>query len=404
MSDNSSPRPAAKADQPPRIPLSVPNVGPLEGKYLAECVETNWVSTAGPAVSKFEKMLSDEFGGAHVVAVSSGSAALHLAMILAGIGADDEVIVPAITFMATCSTVRCVGAWPAIVDVDARNWQIDPDAVARFLSEACDRRNDGRVVNRKTGRTVRGIAPVHVLGHPCDLDRLSEIAARYGLTIIEDAAEAIGTRYKGRPVGTDGLIGCLSFNGNKIITTGGGGALITRNPKIHERGRYLSTHAKDDAIRYVHKEIGFNYRLTNLSAAMGCAQLERLDGFLIRKKEVAALYRKLLGGIPGIGFMEEANWATSSWWLFTVRIEPAAFGCDREALMARLSQRGIETRPLWQPMHRSEALAGSYSHDIRVADTLYAEALSLPCSTNISDADVERVCNSIREIHRQERS
>lgn len=385
------------------IPLSVPNLMGKEGEYLAECVSTGWVSTAGPFVKKFEAMVSEATGGAHVVAVSSGTAALHLGVLAAGVEPDEEVVVPAITFMATCGAIRYAGAYPVIVDVDPHHWQMDADSLARFLSEGCDRRKDGSLVNRATGRAVKAVMPVHVLGHPCDLDRLLGISRQYGLPVIEDAAEALGTKYKGRTVGADGLCGGLSFNGNKIVTTGGGGALITRDAAVSERARYLSTQAKDDPVRYVHKSVGFNYRMTNVSAAVGCAQLEQLPAFLARKKQVARLYHELLGNIPGISFMQEAEWATSSWWLFTVRIKASEFGCDREQLMQRLAEDGIETRPLWQPMHRSEALAGCYSHDVRVADALHAEALSIPCSTNISDADVNRVSDCIRAVHRRRR-
>lgn len=392
-------QPAAEAE---RIPLSIPNLAGREGEYLAECVSTGWVSTAGAFVTRFERMLSERLG-AHVVATSSGTAALHLAAIVAGVERDDEVIVPAITFMATCGALRYVGAWPTIVDVDDRHWQMDPDAVARFLAERCERRGEA-LVNRATGRRVRAIMPVHILGHPCDLDRLIEIARGHGLPVIEDAAEALGTAYKGRPVGADGLVGGLSFNGNKIVTTGGGGAVVTRDEGVYRRARYLSTQAKDDEVRYVHKAVGFNYRMTNISAAMGCGQLEQLDAFVARKKAVAAQYRRLLGDVPGIGFMEEANWAGSTWWLFTVRVRPEEFGCDREAVMAGLTERAIESRPLWEPMHRSAALAGCYSFDVKVADRLHAEALSLPCSTNITEGQVERVAACIRDIHRRARA
>jgi perosamine synthetase len=393
---------APQSQGPERIPLSVPNLDGKEGEYLAECVDTGWVSTAGPFVGRFEKMLRELSGGAHVVATSSGTAALHLAAIVAGVEPNDEVIVPAITFMATCGALRYVGAYPTIVDIDERHWQLDPDAVARFLAEKCERRG-GALVNRETGRTIKAIGPAHILGHPCDLDRLVEIGRQYGLPIIEDAAEALGATYKGRPVGAVGLVGGLSFNGNKIVTTGGGGAVLTRDRKVFERAMYLSTQAKDDPVRYVHKAVGFNYRMTNISAALGCAQLERLDAFIAKKKAVANQYKALLGDTPGIRFMEEANWAGSTWWLFTIRIAPAEFGCDREAVMAQLAERGIETRPLWEPMHRSEALAGCYSFDIKIADQLHAEALSLPCSTNIREADVERVAFGIVDIHRRAR-
>ena len=385
------------------IALSIPNLAGREGEYVAECIRTGWVSTAGAFVKKFESMLGEVLDGAYVAAVSSGTAALHLAAILAGVNRGEEVIVPAITFLASCSAIRYVGAFPTIVDVDPGTWQIDPDAVAAFLAEACERGAGGIVVNRVTGRTVKAILPVHILGHPCDLDRLREIAADYGLPVIEDAAEALGARYKGRPVGAEGLCGALSFNGNKIVTTGGGGALVTRDRALYERAMYLSTQAKDDPIRYVHKEVGFNYRMNNICAAVGCAQLEQLAAFIARKRQIASLYHSWLGQIPGIAFMEEAAWANHTCWLFTVRIDATEFGCDREVLMGQLAEDGIETRPLWQPMHRSPALVDCYHHDIRVADRLHAQALSLPCSTNIRDSEIERVVASIGKVHRRYR-
>ncbi len=265
------------------IPLSVPELGGNEWLYVKECLDTNWVSSAGPFVDRFERMVAAFVGARFAVATASGTAALHLALLVAGIELDDEVIVSSLTFVAPVNAIRYIGAWPVFIDAEPNHWQMDSQKVADFLTTQCIWAN-GELRNKSTGRRVKAILPVHILGHPCDMDPIVQIARKFELVVIEDATEALGARYKSRTVGKPGDVACFSFNGNKIITTGGGGMIVTDNERWAEKAKYLSTQAKDDPIEYIHDEIGYNYRLTNIQAALGVAQMEQLD------KHIAANY------------------------------------------------------------------------------------------------------------------
>src|SRR6476619_7426048 len=267
------------------IPLSVPELGGNEWLYVKECLDTNWVSSAGPFVDRFERMVAAVSGDRFAVATASGTAALHLALLVAGIESDDEVIVSSLTFVAPVNAIRYVGAWPVFIDAEPNHWQMDPQKVADFLTNQCIWAN-GQLRNKSTGRRVKAILPVHILGHPCDMDPIVQIARKFELVVIEDATEALGARYKSRPVGKPGDVACFSFNGNKIITTGGGGMIVTDNERWAEKAKYLSTQAKDDPIEYIHDEIGYNYRLTNIQAALGVAQIELLDKHIAAKRNI----------------------------------------------------------------------------------------------------------------------
>jgi perosamine synthetase len=381
------------------IPLSVPTLNGREAAYINECLETNWVSSGGRFVTEFGNACADVAGARFGIPVTSGTAALHLSVLLAGIERDDEVIIPALTFIGTAAGVRHAGAHCAILDVDPVTWQLDPAAVEKFLREDCVRK-DREVVNRHTGRRVRAIMPVHLLGHPVDLDPILALAEEFSLVVIEDAAEAVGAAYKGRPVGGIGRIGCYSFNGNKTFTCGGGGAILTNDEALAKRAEYLSTQAKDDPVLFIHNNIGFNYRLTNIQAAMGLAQLETRAEYIAKKKRINQRYRDELSELPGITFMGSANWADNVCWLTTIRLDPAKTGKTNLEVMRALG-RGeghpkIEARLLWQPMHRSQALEGSYRPGCPVADSIYAEALSLPSSVGLSDEDQDRVIEALR--------
>ena len=257
----------------------------------------------------------------------------------------------------------------------------------------------GALHNRQTGRRVKAIIPVHILGHPVDLDPILALAREFGLAVIEDATESLGASYRGRVIGSIGDLACFSFNGNKIITTGGGGMITTSNGEFAKKAKYLTTQAKDDPLEYEHREIGYNYRLTNIQAAMGCAQLEELDAYIARKRDTARFYEEALTDIPGITCMPQAPWAESISWMFTIRVDAAAFGMDSRALLQYLEGEKIQSRPLWQPMHRSLAHAGAEVVGGEVADVLYREGLSLPCSADISDAQRGRVAAAIRAAH-----
>jgi perosamine synthetase len=290
--------------------------------------------------------------------------------------------------------VRYAGARPVFVDVDAHA-QLDPQKVDDFLAREC-RAEGGRLVNRTSGRRVRALLPVHALGHTADMDPLLDLARRHGLRVVEDAAEALGATYRGRAAGRLGDVGCLSFNGNKVMTCGAGGMLVTDDEALARRARHLTTQAKQDPIEYVHDEVGFNYRLSNVLAALGCAQLERLDALLAAKRRIARRYADALASIPGLRLIDAPAWGESAWWLPTARVDAAAYGADRRALLARLAERGIQSRPLWQPLNESPAHAGAQAYRIELATRLHEEGLSLPCSTGMTEAEQGRVIAALQ--------
>ena len=376
------------------IPLSVPHLGGNEWEYVRECLDTNWVSSAGAFVGRLEQDVAAYVGARQGVATSSGTAALHIALLVAGVEPDDEVLVPTLTFISPANAVRYCRAWPVFIDVEPDYWQMDVEKVAAFIEDQCIW-NNIELRNRATGRRVKAIVPVHALGHPVDMDPLMELARRYNLVVIEDATESLGAMYRGRAVGNLGDIACLSFNGNKLITTGGGGMIVTDKQEWAHRARYLTTQAKDDPIAYVHHEIGYNYRLTNIQAALGCAQMEGIEQGLEAKRAIADRYREALSGWPGVVAMPEASWASSACWMYTILVDEADFGMDSRDLMRTLGDAGIETRPLWQPLHLSQAHAGSQAYQSGVAERLYRNALSLPCSVGLAQADQQRVIEAV---------
>jgi perosamine synthetase len=377
-----------------RIPLCEPEIRGNAWKYVRECLDSGWVSSVGEFVSRFEREVAARLGSPFGVATVSGTAALHTALVLAGVGPDEEVLVPSLTFIAPANAVRYAGAWPVFIDAEPRFWQMDPEAVRSFL-DACDRRESG-VYDRATGRRVSAILPVDILGHPVNWDPLRDAAATYGLPLVEDATESLGASFQGRPVGTLGDVACLSFNGNKLITTGGGGMVLTAREAWANRARYLTTQAKDDPIEFVHREVGYNYRLTNLQAALGCAQLELLDEYAAAKRKIAARYAEALGDLPGVTLMPEAPWARSVFWMYTILVNKDEFGLDSRELARALDEDGIVTRPLWQPLHRSPAHRGAPAAECPVAERLNRDSISLPCSVGLSPADQDFVVDRIR--------
>jgi perosamine synthetase len=387
-------RPRAQADAA-FIPLSVPALGGNEWRYVKECLDTNWVSSVGPFVTRFERMMAERIGLAAAVATVNGTAALHLALRVVGVERDDEVILPALTFIAPANAVRYVGAWPVFLDVDRETGQLDPQLLADFVARDCEW-VDGSLKNKHSGRRVKAVLPVDILGHPADLDAIVEIARSRELLVVEDATESLGARYKGDPVGDRADVSCFSFNGNKIVTTGGGGMLVTDRQDWSERARHLSTQAKSDAIEYIHDEIGFNYRLTNVLAAIGVAQLERLDDYVGAKRRIAQTYTAAFAAVPGVSPMAEASWAFSTWWLYTARIDANAYGMNSREVIRRLGESGIEARPLWEPLHRSAVHRQAYASPAPAAEALYQEAVSLPSSVALSAVDQHRVIEALR--------
>ena len=372
------------------IPLIVPEIRGNEWKYVKECLDTNWVSSVGSYVDRFEKMTAERAGTKYAIATVNGTAALHIALLLAGVQAGDEVVVSSLTFIAPANAIRYVGAWPVFIDAEPRYWQINPAGVIDFLEKGC--RWDGQILrNRRTGRRVKAMLPVHILGHPADLDPILAVAAKYSLPVIEDATEGLGARYRGKSLGGVGHMGCFSFNGNKIITTGGGGMLVTNNAEWAARAKYLTTQAKDDPIEYVHNAVGYNYRLTNLLAAMGCAQMEQLDTFVEAKRQIARRYQESLATLPGIHLPEEADWASSTFWMYTVLIDDEKSRINSRELLCELAARKIQTRPLWQPIHRSPAHNPSGSPSCPNSEALHRQAISLPCSVGLTRSGQGRV-------------
>lgn len=376
------------------IPLCVPQIAGNEWRYVKECLDSGWVSSVGAFVNKFEELLAARCDVAHAVAASTGTAALHTALLLAGVAADDEVLVSTLTFIAPVNAIRYVGAHPVLIDAEARYWQMDPALVEEFLSVECS--YDGTTVrNRASGRRVAAILPVDVLGTPVDFDAIATVARRFNLKIVHDVTESLGARYKGRHVGSNSDLACLSFNGNKLITTGGGGAILTNDAHLATRARYLTTQAKDDPVEYVHGTVGYNYRLTNVQAAIGVAQLEVLDAYIERKRTNASRYSELLASVPGIAPMCEPPYAESTFWMYTILVDQAQYGRSSRDLLRALGEHNVQARPLWQPMHRSPAHAGARAIGGAVADRLHRDALSLPSSVGLTDQELGFVADLI---------
>ena len=375
------------------IPNAVPHLAGNEWKYVKECLDTNWVSSAGPFVERFERETAAFVGVPHAVATMNGSAALHLALRAAGVQPDDEVIVPTLTFVATAGAIVQCGAHPVFLDSEPVSWGLDPQQVADFLTRECEVRQ-GRVVDRATGRRVSAVVPVHLYGHPCDLEALLEICRCWPLAMVEDATESLGALYRGRRVGADGAAGCLSFNGNKIITAGGGGMVLTRDARLAARVRALSTQARSDPLEWVHDEVGFNYRLTNLQAAVGVAQLEQLEDFLDRKRRTAAHYQDALGGLDGVTVFREAAWARSNYWMPAVLLD-ARRAPDVRGLIRALNADGIQVRPVWHPLHRQPPFRAARVGAITVADRLWDRGVLLPCSVAITAEERQAVIDAL---------
>ncbi len=379
----------------PGIPLFEPLLKGNEWKYVKDCLDTNWISSVGAYVTRFEETMARHVGRKHAVATVNGTAALHVALIISGVGPDDEVIMPTLTFIAPANAVRYVGARPVFMDAEPDFFQIDVEKTLDFLAKGC-RWTRGALRNKTTGRRVRALMPVDVLGHPADAEPLIAAARKYGLRLIEDASESLGSSYRGAATGRKAAISCFSFNGNKMITTGGGGMLLTDDDAWAARARHLTTQAKSDPIEYIHGEVGYNYRLTNVAAAIGLGQLENLAPYAKAKRAIAQRYRDAFEGAPGLTPMREAPWAQSTFWMYTILVENKAFGMDSRTLLKRLAERKIMTRPLWQPMHLSPAHARSQAYRVETAERLYRDALSLPSSVGISSRQQQEVIKAVR--------
>lgn len=380
------------------IPLSVPNFGPREAELAGEAITSGWVSTSGAKVTEFEQALARYLGTDRAVACNGGSSALHLAAMAAGITRGDEVIVPTLTFIAAVNPLtRYVGAEPVFIGCDD-SLCIDPDAVEAFCRDHCELR-EGKLYNKATGAHVKALEAVHVFGNMADMVRLTDIARRYGLILIEDATEALGTRYTAGPfagkfAGTIGDIGCYSFNGNKIITTGAGGAVVSNHPDWAEHAKHLSTQAKADMLQFLHDEVGYNYRMTNVQACLGLAQLERLEGFIAHKKELYDHYVEKLDGVKGLRILPfRTEDVRPNRWFFSLYLKDA--GLDRDTVIAKLQAQGIQTRPVWALIHEQADYPRNEAYALDKAQDYRKYIVNLPCSTNLSLEDCERVCQAV---------
>lgn len=373
------------------IPLSIPNISGNEWKYVKECLDTGWVSSVGSYVDQFEQRVSEYVGTEFGVATVNGTAALHLSLLACGVRPNDEVIAPSFTFIAPVNAIKYCGAFPVFIGSDPATLGLDVNKVNDFLSQECALRN-GELYNRQSGRKVSAILPVHIFGHPVDMVPLNEIAGRYGLPIIEDASESLGSEYRGRKTGSLSTIGCFSFNGNKIITCGGGGMVTTNDESLANRIHHLSTQANKKPFEYEHDEIGFNYRLTNIQAALGVAQLEQLDSFVEIKRKNATCYRELLATLPNVKLAWEEPWAKSNFWLCTLMVSPE----DRNSLMDYLLSQNIQVRPAWKLMHNLSMYQDCQTYKIEETMAEFEKCISIPSSVQLTTEDIQYVVDRIK--------
>jgi dTDP-4-amino-4,6-dideoxygalactose transaminase len=372
-----------------RIYLSPPDVGAGERSLLLEAFDSNWIAPLGPHVDAFEREFAAAVGVPYAVALSSGTAALHLSLAALDIGRGDEVLASTLTFAATANAIAYVGATPAFIDASPATWTMDPDLLEEELA--------GRA---RRGRLPAAVIAVDLYGQCCDYARIDAVCDRYGVPLVEDAAEALGASCGGRQAGAFGVCAAFSFNGNKIITTSGGGMLVSHSRSIVERARHLATQARDAAPHYEHSEVGFNYRLSNLLAAIGRAQLNALGDKVARRRAIRRRYEDALGDRPGIAFLPEASYGRSNAWLTCILIDPAVCGATREEIRLRLESLDIESRPVWKPMHLQPAFEGCEVRGGDVAARLFETGLCLPSGSNLSTDDQARVVAAIEQVVR----
>jgi perosamine synthetase len=369
---------------PPPVALHEPHFGGREWTYVKECLDTTMVSSVGQFVDRFERDLSAYTGARHAVAIVNGTAALQVALQLAGVERDDEVLVPALTFAATANAVVHAGAVPHFVDVDSATLGLDPIKLADHLRHAAEIR-DGHCVNRHTRRRIRAVVPMHTFGHPVDLEPLLRVAADHHLAVVEDAAESLGSLYQGRHTGTFGISSALSFNGNKTITTGGGGAVLTNDEALARRAKHLTTTAKlPHEWEYRHDAVGYNYRMPNLNAALGCAQLEQLDSLLAAKRALHDRYQAAFANVAGARLVHEPRDCRSNYWLQAVMLDETMGSDDRDLVLAATNAAGYRTRPAWTLMQRLPHFAACPRMDLSVAESLEARLINLPSSAQLA--------------------
>ena len=370
-----------------RIYLSSPHMSGREEAYVADAFATNWIAPLGPHVDAFEQEFADAVGARHAAALSSGTAALHLALILAGVGPGDEVLVSTLTFSASVNPIVYLGARPVFIDSETTSWNLDPALVAETVERKA-----------KQGKLSKAVVPVHLYGQSADMDPILAVCAEYGIPVLEDAAEALGSTYRGKTPGTLGKAGIFSFNGNKIITTSGGGMLVSDDAAWIAHARKLATQARDLAPHYQHTEIGYNYRLSNILAGIGRGQLQVLEERVQARRRNFAYYQARIGDLPGIDFMPEATWGRHTRWLTVITVDPQQFGADRETIRLALEAENIEARPVWKPMHLQPIFADYECVGGAVAESFFRDGLCLPSGSNLSECDLDRVATLIRSL------
>jgi len=372
-----------------RIYLSPPHLSGLEAQFLREALDSGWIAPLGPQVEAFEREFAEAVGVPHALAVSSGTAAIHLALLAAGVEPGDEVVVSTLTFAASAFPVLYIGARPIFVDSERRSWNMDPHLLAEFLERRA-----------KVGWFPKAVILVHLYGQSADIDPIQELCEAYGVALIEDAAEALGSTYKGRSPGTLGVAGIYSFNGNKIITTSGGGMLVSSDAELIAHARKLATQAREPVPWYEHAEVGYNYRLSNLLAAVGRAQLRTLEDRVQARRRIFERYVAGLSDLPGLTFQPEAPWGRHTRWLTVITLDPEAFGRTPEEVRRALEEQGIETRPVWKPMHLQPVFREAETVGGEVAEELFARGLCLPSGSSLSLEDQDRVIEAIRALVR----
>lgn len=372
-----------------RLYLSPPHVGAEERALLLEAFDSNWVAPLGPHVDAFQEEFARYVGAQRAVALASGTAAIHLALLALGVGPGDDVVVSTLTFAGSVFPIRYVGATPVLVDSDERSWNLDPALLERYIKDAARRK-----------RLPKAVIPVHLYGQTADMDAIREIAARHGIPVIEDAAEALGASYRGRQAGTLGELGIYSFNGNKVITTSGGGMVVGSDPRLLDRILKLATQAREPFPHYEHREVGYNYRLSNLLAALGRGQLARIEDRVEARRRIFEWYHEELADVPGVTLQPEAGWGRHSRWLTVVQLDPAVLASDREDLRRALEAEDIEARPLWKPMHLQPVFADAPRVLNGVSDRLFARGLCLPSGTAMERSDVARTSEVLRRAVR----
>lgn len=362
--------------------LHRPDITPESHRLVNHCLETGWVSSAGRYVAEFESDLAKFCGSTSAVAVVNGTAALQVGLVVAGVQPGDEVLCPSLTFVATPNSIRHAGAFPHFVEVEKATFGIDPDRLRTHLAAVGQVRR-GELWNRTTGRRISAICPMHCLGHPTRIELIVDIADEYGLIVVEDAAESLGSFVGDRHTGRFGKVGCFSFNGNKIITTGGGGALISDDQELLDRARHLTTTARvGSGFEFVHDRVGWNFRMPNINAALGLGQLRNLDSILLRKRILADRYRDAFKGVSGVTFLEQPEGCRSNWWLNAIVLDPDAASV-RDELLTKLNQEGIQSRPLWRPMHLLPMYADSPRSDLATTESLASRTINIPSSPDL---------------------